>query len=397
MKQSNIPGVLAAVCALVSPSLALEMPHARNPEVYLGGLAQGSNYTVVGSVRSDGFMHTYSVQTPYGNFRVVGDDLMKQRIQELRALDALEKMSQSDVFAKSFGQAVTAPIRFGADLIMKPGQTIAQSFSGVANMFDQVGTSMANPDSSRDTLAGSALGVDAARRQFAVALNVDPYTDFEPLAQKLTDIASAAALGGLSVRVALAAIPGGAGMAVSATSGAQSAQDTLRDKTSTQIVQEVRTTLRGLNVPANLISRFVDNRIYTPADLLIIARALSQLNARNTAVFIERAAEARTRDVAYFQRRRAELLASSTHSITEFVRVAGFPLNGITTGSIVAIFPLDELAWTSISERAFKAATEEIRRRPGTQGAPILATNGIISADAKEELGKLGWRIIPLK
>ena len=40
------------------------------------------------------------------------------------------------------------------------------------------------------------MGTDTARRQLAVQLGIDPYTDFQPLAQRLEAIAKASALGG---------------------------------------------------------------------------------------------------------------------------------------------------------------------------------------------------------
>ena len=117
---------------------------------------------------------------------------------------------------------------------------------------------------------------------------------------------------------------------MSSTSTASSIQDTLREKTSAQIVQQVKATLQRLNVPAASSARLIDNKLYTPADLLIMTNALSRLKAGNTQLFIARAAEADTRDVAFFQRRRAELLAVKSGElggIVEFVSVGTFPLN----------------------------------------------------------------------
>ena len=72
----------------------------------------------------------------------------------------------------------------------------------------------------------------------------------------------------------------------------------------------MRGILKSLAVPDELSNRLVENRNYTPADLLIMSRALAQLKAQNTTAFIDRAAEANSYGVAYFHRRRAELLAA---------------------------------------------------------------------------------------
>jgi hypothetical protein len=391
--------VLSAV-GVATPLVALEIPKDANATTYLGALSQGSNYQVDANVRSDGFMRIFMINTSYGRFQVNGIALTKVFIQELRALDALQKMSHSDVFAKSFANAATAPLRFGANLIVNPFGTIGGTVSGVANMFDRANASLAHPQANRATAAESLLGVDDARRALAVALGVDPYTDFQPLATELTAVASAMAAGGITVKAALTVIPGGVTMVVSAVSTAQSLGDTLRDKTSAQIVQEVKSRLQQLGVHPHTIARFVGNRAYTPADMLAISRALGRLRANNTQAFINRAADASTREIAFFQRSRAELLAarsSELGGITDFTVVAGIPLNRTRTGTIVAAFPFDDLAWTANVEQPAKAVTGALRRDGLLARKPVLATTGAITPTASNELQKLGWQVTQLK
>ena len=73
------------------------------------------------------------------------------------------------------------------------------------------------------------------------------------------------------------AIPGGVGTAVSSASTADTLGGTLAQKTSAQIVGLVKGQLLKLRVPANVADRFVQNRTYTPADLLIISQALRRM------------------------------------------------------------------------------------------------------------------------
>jgi hypothetical protein len=252
----------AWVHALSTPSAALEVPRQGHAEAYLGGLARGANYKVSPVVRSDGLMRIFIVDTTYGQFQVNGLDLMRTRIRELKAIEALERMLQSDVF-----------------------------------------------------------------------------------------------------------------------------------------IQEVRATLQQLGVPADSVSCFVDNRFYTPVDLLLISRALARLRANNTKAFIDRVAEASGRDIAFFQRRRAELLANRSGElggIADFITVAGFPINRTRNGNIVAAFPFDEIAWTEIPERTFNAATSEMRRS-GARITPIFATSGAVTPMAAREIEKLGWKVVQLK
>jgi hypothetical protein len=384
---------------VASTAAALEVPKPEPVEKYLGKAATGSNYTVKPIVRSDGVMRIFDVDTPYGKFAFDGVEFTKLRLHELDAVAALEKMSQSDRFGQAFGRAALGPIKFGADLITNPADTVERSLTGIGNMFDRVGAGLSNNRADRDNLVESLLGVSDTQRELAVELDVDPYTDFPPLAQRLKEMASAMASGGLPIRAGLSFVPGGIGIAVSSVATVSDAKDTLRSKTAAQVIAEVRTTLSSLGISEETINRLVENRNFTPADLLIMARALKQLNANNTAAFVDHAAGAGSRNMAFYHRRRAQILAARSTElggIAAFVTFGGQPINVARNGNIVAAFMVDDIAWTEIQQRTFVAATTEIHRtNPGA--VPVLATTGTVTPMAAAEIGKRGWKIVHLK
>lgn len=387
------------VTTLSSIATALELPKPEPVEKYLGKAATGSNYTVKPMVRSDGVMRIFDVETPYGKYAFDGVEFTKLRLHELNAIAALEKMSQSDRFGQAFGRAALGPIKFGADLITNPAGTVERSLNGIGNMFDRVGAGLSNNRADRDNVMDSLLGVSDTQRELAVELDVDPYTDFPPLAQRLKEMAGVMASGGLPIKAGLSFVPGGIGIAVSSVASVSDAKDTLRSKTAAQVIAETRATLSKLDVPEGTINRLVENRNYTPADLLIMALALKQLNAENTAAFVEHAAEAGSRNVAFYQRRRAQILAARTTElggIASFVTFGGQPINVTRNGNIVAAFMVDDIAWTEIQQRTFVAATTEIHRtKPGA--TPVLATTGTVTPMAAAEIGKRGWKIVQFK
>jgi hypothetical protein len=376
---------------------AFEDPPVANATTLLGAQAKGPNYTVDPEVRNDGLIWSFQLHTRFGNFEVNGKDLLEQRIRELGALRRLQAMSQSEVFLESLGQAAAAPLRYGADLLDDPTGTLQKSASGVANMFNRIGAGLSGGRTNRDHVVGSVLGIDAARRALAVKLGVDPYTDFEPLAARLQEVARASALGGLSMRALMMAIPGGAGAVVSSSSIADTVRSTLAEKTSAQIVEQVRGRLTRLGVPAAAVAGLVENRFYTPADLLLIANSLAILKVRGSGAFVARAAEAAGRDEAFFQRRRAELLAANAGAlgIGDFVEIGGFPLNRLKDGRIIALFPLDEIAWTENVARMANGVTTAATQ--AGFGAPVLALTGTVTEPAQEELTKLGWKVQRLR
>ena len=248
-----------------------------------------------------------------------GDTLRKIRFRRRRVYQtpaagnrsnrSARKYEKSEAWIKSFGSAAVAPIKFGVSFVTNPAEAINRSASGIANMFDRAGAAMSNQKSSRDNMANSLLGVSDAQRQLAIQLNVDPYSDFAPLQNRLQEMSRVMAGGQLTVKAGLAAVTGGIGMGISAASGMEAAKDTLRDKTAAQVIAEVRATLISLSVPEATINRLIENQNYTPSFLLLMP-SLAQLKAQNTAAFIERAADANSYGVAYFHWRRADLIAA---------------------------------------------------------------------------------------
>ena len=372
---------------------AAERPPTVTAASILGGQTSGPGFAVDPQVVSDGFVNSFTLRMGSGTFDVVGNRLMQIRLNELAALRRLQAMSQSDAFRRSLGETAAAPLRFGQNLLTDPEGTLRGSVSGVANMFDRVGSAVSNIGNSRGNVANAVLGVDSARRELAFELGVDPNTDFPPLAAALADMARATAGGSLTVRALTLAVPGAAGLAIGTTATMQSVRELLRDRTSSQILDHVRQVLRGLGVPSGVAGRLIANRAYSATDLLVIATALNTLRAQETAIFVERAAEAVDRDEAFFQRGRAEMLAAQgvRLRLTEFVAIGGFPLNRARDGRVVAVFPFDALAWTDRAERAFTAATTALRRTGGTPGTLVMS--GTITPMAQSEVTRLGWTV----
>ncbi len=385
--------------AASATAAALETPKPAAAAKFLGAAMNSPNYTVGPTARSDGIMRIFHVETAYGKYDFDGVEFTKLRLREIDAAAALEKMSKSEAWAKSFGNAAVAPLKFGVSFIVNPAEAMNRTASGIHNMFDRASAGMNNQKSSRDSLPDSLLGVSDAQRQLAIQLNVDPYTDFAPLQNRLQEMARVMTGGQITVKAGLAAVTGGVAMGVSAATSLEDAKDTLRDKTAAQVIAEVRATLTSLGVPEQTTNRLVENKNYTPAFLLVMSRALAQLKAQNTAAFVERAADANSYGVAYFHWRRIDLIAARSAELgglVAFVPVAGHVINVTRDGKAVAVFPLDDLAWTDLPKRTVLAANAELRRR-NPQGSAVFATTGLVTPLASAEIKKLGWQIVQLK
>lgn len=391
-------GCAAALILLsVTPGAAEQAPEVQAKAV-LGDNAKGDNWTVAPAVRGDGFVRIFAVETPYGDFQVNGERRMEERVQELRALKALEKMSSATVFVEAVGTAGLAPIRFGRDLILDPVETTGNLVSGIGNMFDRAVDEVEHSGASRDSFVESIVGMKKAMRDLAFELKVDPYTDFTPLRDGLEDVARVMAAGDISVSAGISAIPGGAGIAVSATSRAGNLANPIRDKSSAEIASIVEKKLKALGVALGTIESFVENVSYSPGDIYAIAVALETLEADNSKAYVARAAQADSADVAKFNRYRAELLvehSAKLGTLKEFDAVAEFALNRSGDGGLVAAFPFDGLAWTDTVRASLTDLSKEIAKR-GETNKPVFATTGKVTPAAQAELAKLGWTLVSL-
>src|SRR6185437_1641111 len=153
------PLIIIAPLAGLAAAAVIEAPKPQTAQKYLGAKVSGPNYTVKPTVRSDGGMRIFEVDTSYGKFTFDGVEFAKLRVHELEATAAIEKMSQSEAFGQAFGRAALGPIKFGADLLTQPADTVERSLSGIGNMLDRVGAGLSNTRADRDNVVESLLGV----------------------------------------------------------------------------------------------------------------------------------------------------------------------------------------------------------------------------------------------
>jgi hypothetical protein len=230
-----------------------------------------------------------------------------------------------------------------------------------------------------------------------VQLDVDPYTDFKPLSDKLNDIATTMALGGLGPKAAFSLIGGGVGMALSYSSTADGVRDLVRDKTPAQLIQINSQRLQAMGVDDRAAHAFLASDFYTITDQTRLIEALRQLgNVDNRTVYVERAAEVNARDLAFFLVRRAEMIAdyqkNSRGAITQFVSANGFPVNILANGDAIIIAPIDLLSWSPTPLKALAAVSSGLRA-DGKDKTVELRISGSATPSARLALKGMGWTV----
>ncbi|HZT25602.1 MAG TPA: hypothetical protein VFA57_07870 [Pseudolabrys sp.] len=389
------------VVATAAHAQTYERPPSFNAAQIAGIKRVGENYTIQNPVKSDGILRIYQLTTPYGEFTVQGDEMMRMRSNELHALALLEKVSNSESFGQAVAKAGLSPLVFTGHLITNPVGTVQNTFAGVGNFFGRLSSGMANAGKTQDDAMSSLLGVSDERRELAATYGVDPYTDFPPLAAKLDQLSRAAAAGGLVVKGALFAIPGAAGIVVSNLATANTVnnlglQEIARSYTASQILDLNRAALEKMGIESALAESFLSNRNYTPIDATALVAALNTLNGvQHRELFIARAASADGRAIAYVLRRTAELYADDYRKHGGYVRfasLADFPYVVTRDGRVTALLPIDAFAWTRETAGGFNAVTAARKGlAPGDRGE--LRITGMATALAKKEMQQRNWAV----
>jgi hypothetical protein len=397
------PLSLVLAPAGLAQAQTVEQPPSFNAAQIPGIKRVGENYTIRNPVRSDGILRVYVLATPYGDIKVQGDEMLRMRINELRALALLEKVSNSETFGKAMAEAGLSPLKFAGNMIINPVGTVQNTFSGVGNFFGRMSSGMANAGKTQDDALSSLLGVTDQRRQIATAYGVDPYTDLPPLNEKLQQLSQAAATGGLVVTGAMMAIPGGAGIIVSNLSTANKLNDLgldeiARNYTASQILDLNRDILeKKMGIEPALAESFLANRNYTPIDATALVAALDSLHGvQHRELFVARAAAANGRAIAYVMRRTAEFLADDYRrhgGYVRFVSLADFPYVQTRDGRLMALLPIDAFSWTRETAVGF-IAVSNARKAIAPQSRGELRILGMATAMAKREMKARGWAVL---
>lgn len=370
---------------------------------------QGEGYRIDPAVPTDGFRAHFTLYTDYGEFRVVGSDLLEARLHEVAALRELERMSRGKVFASSVqGEVVDT----GAGLVhaaQNPKETVQGLPEGVGRFFQRAaragktgvqkvgdqqaerrqageafGTEHAEQAAGQAaSVTADAMGLDEERRKLAKELGVNPYTSNEILSRKLDEIAKAAFAGSLGVRFAASAVPGGT--LISTTTRAN---DWVWDTPPGDLRVAIDRELRALGVPQDNVDRFLRHPAYSLTMQATLQVALSEMKGVEGRVdVLPWALFAESPDHARFVVLSVHRLARYHREVAPLARVeTPGPLAGRTrAGELAVVAAVDYLAWT---ERLSRFASH-----PDEASARSFWLSGRVSPRTRAELTARGWAI----
>jgi hypothetical protein len=370
-------------------------------EVLTPELRKGKHHEVADEVPTEGFYLAFTLGTDFGKLKPVGTQLLRKRVRETEALEALREVSKTVVFLEAAGQSLVSVgkgvgqvaedpegtakgigrgiKRFGVNLGRKT-KRVAQDLTD-----DDEGKKNSSTAEKTESVANAALGVNKAARRWAEKLQVDPYSRNPVLQKALIEIGRIDAAGGIAAKVA---VPLPTAVATTSTVG-----DLVWGKDPEALRKGNEAGLKALRVPDEVAQGLLGNKAFTLTDQTRFVAALTAVGAKGLADYVDAARAAKTPREALFFVESAEMLqrqhgeSGATHVLTD-----SRALVASSGGRGVALLPLDYVSWTEPVAQAAAEIARRAKEELGVSGLEMQIT-GDVSARARTELQTLGWAL----
>lgn len=400
----NVAGAIAMVLLLGIVVPAFAQQRFETPPVFSASkilppeLLSGANFRVQERVTNDGFLNTYVIDSPFGSFTAVSTALLRKRIHEIDAMAAMEKLKGTKEYGDAVRDSGLSALSAAKDMVFRPVKTLATAVSGVGVAFRRAGDSIfgAKRSDTEDSRFKSLIGFSNYKREYAHELGVDVYSRNEVLQDKLNDIAWTGFAGGLTVSAAMAAVPGGAGIAMTAIGTTRLASAIYKNTPPADLRRMNTQKLTAMGIEPSTIETFINDSIYTPREQTELVSALDELmGVADRETYVQMAALTTNVDMALFRSRQADMYAGyhkSVSPLAQFIGLGQLVAARGQGGTLVFNLPVDYLVWTENLAGLVASADNRVNQLTGLTQKQLWVT-GALSPRARAELQRLNWKI----
>ena len=356
-------------------------------DVVPADILESDLYEIQGDVITRGYTNTYQISSKFGEFTVHGNEMLAKRVQEIKAINELDKIKKSDEFKDGVKHAAKSPFSFVKNLVTHPVDTITGVPKGLWRYGSRVGEMAVGADKSEyeDGVGKELILFSAQKRKLAYDLNVDVYSSNKVLQEYLNSVAWASYSGGIAVTAALAPL-----RAVRMTKTAHNVNNLIRDNAPEDITKINRKKLRELKVPEDVIEEFLDNRWYSPRHEATIVYALEYQGLKSgISDYLRLASTAESEEDAYFFQNIIELIqhyvSNTVESETSIIIKDHFALLRVRKHFVFPVL-VDNGYWSEFGAQLMNKFESEIRDEYGQDVQILLWITGVVSERAKQEL-----------
>lgn len=362
---------------------------------------KGKYHKVDDKVPTEGFYYAFELHTDFGELKPVGLDLLRKRIHETGALEALNEVSKTGVFLNAAGRSLESTGKGIVSVAKDPAGTAKGIGSGLKRFGHNLGrkTKRAAEDVTDDdkdkeekstgekteNVANSVLGVNKSARIWAQKLQVDPYSRNPILQKALISVAKIDAAGGIATKVVVP-VP-----TVVSTTASVGGLVWGKDPEALRKINDAG--LKALGLSEEVAGEFFRNDAFTLTEQTRFVAALTAVKAKGLSDYVDAAREASTPREALFFVESAEMLQRQHgEAAVSSVLTDSRAMVAASGGRAVALLPLDYLAWTEPVAKATAEIAERARKELGAKELQMQLT-GQVSTRARKELQGLGWAL----
>jgi hypothetical protein len=405
---------LLASLLVISQALGQQIPTEPPPTVPASQLLPaailtGTDYGIGPQVQTDGLAGIFELYTQFGDYECAGREMLYLRLQELRAIEQIDRVSKTGAFEKAITQgAIGEPVEAVVKIGKNPVGSFEEAPLGAAHLVGEIvggfgsfgmAVGKAAGIGKSDQPKGSPkpppgrddpIGYNVARNQWAQQFHVDPYTTNRPLALRLNHLGMISfSMDKVSGAVSGFAV-GGFGPVAEYLSYLPDVDEHLLTKPPKDIDKYNTQRLAGLGASKRDIAPLMNNGWFSPTLQTRFVNDLVKLkSAANIPAAITLAANVESEEQARFVCESLELLARSDATLPQPWQMQTFGGMAAMTGSdgtLIVAAPADLISWTAV------IASLAARPHPGV-GHAMIYTNGLLTDGAKAGFASLGWGI----
>lgn len=355
-------------------------------------LRKGPNHEVVESIRNDGLLNSYEVDTPYGMFRVTGDSALKVLIHELSAITEMKKVETDDTAIASLKESGENTVQGLKNMFSDPEKTFNNAAMGVQGLFNRAKGTIGKREitSEEDSRFEQFVGLTKAKGQIATRFGVNMYSPNTILQEELDRLARADYLGGLGVGVATSFVPGVGGLILTTSGTARLLNEAINTTPPAELWLQNKNKLLEMGVDEDTVELFLNNPSFNPAKHTLMVTALGSLEGvANRDLFVKVALQASNTLMARIITETAILTAgyhSHVEPVQKLIPLARLTMATTPSGKRIILLPTDHLIWSAKVAEAVRPLSSD-----KANDKYELWTTGTFSALATSNFNKMGW------
>lgn len=350
----------------------------------------GKNYEIADTANPTGMLYSFTIRTPYGVYQPLSLRMLKVRIAELKAMEALEEQAKQDLFVKGMSEELKGTVQATKRAVMNPIKTIKSVPMGMEKFMNDIQSRQAVGRVYGEQ--GSAFVLDA-KRKLAYELKVDPYSDNEQLQTLMGNVAKNKNRGALVASIGTLIVPGGVGLAVTAVDMNDDFLQTLRDKSAPELFLDAQNLLIAMGCYSESAAGIFNGESYTATNITVIAHALGDLRDVVSACRAMEVFPMQTNAEGAMYVQTGIKMAAAYHKkiqpFKELKLIADTPVFLNKANRQFIFMPVDYLYWNEVLDKKIQAYN-----RMNGPGSTEIWISGTATPGAREALKRQGILLV---